>query len=1084
MKMAPGGAILWTRFYNGSASSTDVASAVAVDPASGYVYVTGASSAGTFGFMDMVTIAYNQSGTQQWLSSYDYSGAMDIPTAIGFSGAELVVSGSSGASFTNYDFCTILYDKLSGAQNDVERTSNNNSGSQDLVFSMAADSLGSVYVIGKRYNGSNYDVQLQKLDTALTVVWTQTFDAFGADDVGINLDLDDSLNIYVTGYSNTSAGLKKFFLLKYNNAGVLKFAKSPKISGVTQSEGLRVKVKTMDEILVGGNFFYGTNQDIGFLRFDRFGRTTLSKTYNGPANNKDKFMDLTFDDKHIYLSARTYSTATLDRNTVVQYSYKDFPLTPLTNTVTGNRYVDHEVIVSFIKPVLKMAAINNKNITFGKLSDFVHDSTCNKITALLDPENTLKFNAKTTPVRKIFWDMSDQDTLSQSRMGDFVKVPAFYTKLLITLPNNVNTALAAASINTISPDIIGSQHNFLYELFFTPPNDSLYNKQISLHAGTTYTNAHINLKKAWDYSVGQSYIKVGVYDSGIHDYHVDLLGAVTTQSFAFPGLSVPNVDRINHGSAVAGIIGAKSDNIRGVCGIAGGTLTNATGLGSGVSIADMQIMKDSGPGSNTLSTTSDLLYLYKAGADGSNINGAALNISNHSYGATNATYDDAMIEGINYMNANGVAFVAARGNALAAPQNYSLSTFSSPACLRPGLVMNVGASGTDGHYHKKNVNGTQFSSMINNGVDFLAPGDTALVHTVKASYSNIETGISAKTASTIVLNGDYQKFSGTSAAAPHVSGVAALMMSYRNHSVPHWDNLVHEDIEALLKRTATDLVSATYSETTGQDSTSGWGRINADSALSALQPQYKIRHIDKTHYATAVSTTTSMVASNVVRFFTGFPTGLPGVGTYYVNIIEVQTTYSYPFGSETFLASWPLHKASNGYPQSFPGLQGNPYSIISTNSPNFSQIVSSNMNSATIKSYVYYFISTFAPTPQAVNIWAPTSPTNVNTAFTLYSLGDASLGSAEKEIGDELFNVYPNPTSGDLTVAFNPKNEKKGFVTLYDVVGKTVFNSSINNMKSGINLFELKMNRLPQGIYFLSLALENSKVQVKKIIVE
>jgi hypothetical protein len=74
--------------------------------------------------------------------------------------------------------------------------------------------------------------------------------------------------------------------------------------------------------------------------------------------------------------------------------------------------------------------------------------------------------------------------------------------------------------------------------------------------------------------------------------------------------------------------------------------------------------------------------------------------------------------------------------------------------------------------------------------------------------------------------------------------------------------------------------------------------------------------------------------------------------------------------------------------------------------------------------------------------------------------------------------------SAGLIVAFNAKNEKTTIITVYDLFGKTIFNISKRNIKSGVNLLDLHMNQLQKGVYLLSLSLDNNNVKVKKVIIE
>jgi serine protease len=65
---------------------------------------------------------------------------------------------------------------------------------------------------------------------------------------------------------------------------------------------------------------------------------------------------------------------------------------------------------------------------------------------------------------------------------------------------------------------------------------------------------------------------------------------------------------------------------------------------------------------------------------------------------------------------------------------------------------------------------------------------------------------------------DYATFSGTSASAPHVSGVAALVLSED-------PSLSSDEVRRMLRGTAADLGEA------GRDNRFGWGLVNAEAAV-------------------------------------------------------------------------------------------------------------------------------------------------------------------------------------------------------------------------------------------------------------
>ena len=81
-------------------------------------------------------------------------------------------------------------------------------------------------------------------------------------------------------------------------------------------------------------------------------------------------------------------------------------------------------------------------------------------------------------------------------------------------------------------------------------------------------DADINAPQAWDYTMGDADITVAVIDSGVDKDHPDLVERITT-GYDFENDTPDADDWLGHGSHVAGIIAATTNNAEGTAGIAG-----------------------------------------------------------------------------------------------------------------------------------------------------------------------------------------------------------------------------------------------------------------------------------------------------------------------------------------------------------------------------------------------------------------------------------------------------------------------------------------------------------------------------------
>ena len=80
------------------------------------------------------------------------------------------------------------------------------------------------------------------------------------------------------------------------------------------------------------------------------------------------------------------------------------------------------------------------------------------------------------------------------------------------------------------------------------------------------------------------------------------------------------------------------------------------------------------------------------------------------------------------------------------------------------------------------------------------------------------------------------------------------------------------------------------------------------------------------------------------------------------------------------------------------------------------------------------------------------------------------------ETTQEGINIYPNPTNSLLTIS---SNQILKSITVFDLVGKEIFNETIINKSATINL-----EKCQSGLYFIKVVNENGEVTTKKIVKE
>ncbi len=294
--------------------------------------------------------------------------------------------------------------------------------------------------------------------------------------------------------------------------------------------------------------------------------------------------------------------------------------------------------------------------------------------------------------------------------------------------------------------ILWSSPNFSYEgsdpREFTP-NDPQYASQ--------YHHPLMQNNLAWDTTLGSPSVIIGISDDGVSTTHVDLSPNIWNNPGEIPGDSIDNdgngyVDDVNgwdfisndnnpnhnggdnHGSHVAGIAAARTNNATGVSGTAGQS-----------TIMPLKFYDGANPGAWTSTV---IFNSYKYAID----NGAK--IVSTSYNVDGYVGDPTFVSAVSYIVNNGGLHFNSAGNN---------SQLNPPRQAFQQSLMVVSTTNTDAK--------SDFSNY-GTGVDISAPGSSIL--------------------STVPTN-SYDVFSGTSMATPNAAGAAALIWSahpgYSNYQV-------------------------------------------------------------------------------------------------------------------------------------------------------------------------------------------------------------------------------------------------------------------------------------------------------------
>ncbi len=270
-----------------------------------------------------------------------------------------------------------------------------------------------------------------------------------------------------------------------------------------------------------------------------------------------------------------------------------------------------------------------------------------------------------------------------------------------------------------------------------------------------YALIAIHAPQGWDISTGSSSATIAILDSGVDINHLDLAGKII-QGYDFVNNDNVPFDDYGHGTHVTGIAAALGNNGLGIAGVSWGAR-----------ILPVKVLDASGNGTFS-NVAAGIIWATDQGAQ----------IINMSLGGSG--FSQILQDAVNYADSRGVLMIASSGNT---NSNFVLY----PA--RFSQVMAVAATDASNQRASFSNYGTQ--------VEIAAPGVSIIS----------------------LWPGGYNTLSGTSMAAPYVSGLAAILFGYESNATT---------IRNYLRTSALDIPPA------GFDIYTGAGLIQMDAALALV----------------------------------------------------------------------------------------------------------------------------------------------------------------------------------------------------------------------------------------------------------
>ncbi|OGU41981.1 MAG: hypothetical protein A2X61_12000 [Ignavibacteria bacterium GWB2_35_12] len=744
-------------------------------------------------------------------------------------------------------------------------------------------------------------------------------------------------------------------------------------------------------------------------------------------------------------------------------------------------YIHNELIIKFKPESLNLNLlcfnypISDSELSIIMAQRFYVDDLIADTTLLSDIKS---FGGDT--LRRITYANPCSDTLSITRHGDTLLIND-YLWMTLHINNDTSVIIGKAILDSAYFDKIEmTEPNYIYNEYDIDVTDPYFFEQKSLQINL------IHVQRAWDYTMSNWGIRVGIIDDGIFYCHEDF-GSGYGDNYKVAGgwNFVENIKDISfdatHGTPVAGIIGAITDNEKGVAGIAGGW--DPYNIGCRLYGYRVHLTTESIVAAIRRASSGAIFYTVP---DPNGIHkivsfGDSVHIINISLGGP---YSQILEAAVNYAYEHGVSLVAARGNEGIEQDYMGWRCIYYPACFENEWVTSVGA----GNHDKIR---TEYSNH-GNGMDLIAPGGYCS-DWVKEHFPQ---SIIIKTTLSFWERGrfdDYDCFAGTSASSPHVAGVIALLRSYAIEY--QWLGAIEPvDFEGIIK--ASCLQNPYYGEFYEEET--GWGHLQADNLFNMIADGYimTLIHDENPNYMNYGDWSNwewrAFIKDADLK---NFPKPLR-TGFYYVRHRDITSTIHLPenvwtidndhnlyvWGRKEFglNSGWSIlgpYNYQTRYTQVTSGTGGNGL---------VDGIIHNHSLDVSVRNY-QYDVFWFNPRTWELIYMGHYPPYN-QLGFNIGVFGkqgpNNKKSSVEKQSNKNSYlysSISPNPVKDKTKIFFTLSKSTFVSIDIYDIFGNNIYKSYPMFLNTGSFSKEIDLSTIDNGIYFCKIS-QGELIKTIKII--
>ncbi len=628
-------------------------------------------------------------------------------------------------------------------------------------------------------------------------------------------------------------------------------------------------------------------------------------------------------------------------------------------------------------------------------------------------------NSRVVSVNRVFRDCFPGDTV-RTVHGETCRVPDLSQVYVLYLQNNVDVLETIEKMYEHKA-VLYAEPNHIGAILCSEPNDSLWDDQWNLHTPDDDSAFGIGCPTAWDYTTGDSDIRIAILDDDFDYYHDDLGGGFGEGYKVEGGWDYGDDDddpygTKGHGTKCAGIAAALTNNDSvGVAGIAGGW--GGANIG-----AKLYAMKLSGIPFGAFPPIDTVAMAIRESSD-PNV-----------FGCDILSCSWIVLDYNETLRAAVVFAYRVGANIVAAKSNDGLNTIRYPADFNDqNWVTSVGGYGPNGARCVFNDN-CDYGSNYGGNIDLLAPGTGTYTTKPNNSYE--------------------PNFGGTSGATPHVAGAIALLRSVN-------DTLYNEDYEWMLKFSTWDELSDSNEWT--WDEEYGHGDLRISTAVERLASLF-----DLSSYTTTGGDIADSSTLDTLYFYNLTGDTCVSSGEYPAKrfTISKDITYSQSYIDTPYV--WGVGFGSRGWSDSDINYCTGYCEVVE---------LSANEEGCRLQTYIYKL---YDPVTLKFLGWFPCEADSVIMKYRVWGDLSGERGWSQSSTQIDFSNQFrvlgnrPNPFNSTTTIEFEIPQDSRVNLTIYDMLGREVKILINENLNRGLHSIEWCGNDnndriVSSGIYFLKI---------------